>query len=249
MTISNADLVNKLTKKYKKQFTATRNRTFGLPKARINTNEWIFRRLITNVMVGGSNEDNVIAAATEIFKQYPTMKDLAIATKSPLVAIMNSHNVRFSGRKADYIVDIAIILIEQEGGIVPWESHVLEALPGVGHHVAQTVRALAFDMPSFSVDLHVRRIAKRIGLATEKASDSKVEKALREGIRDCDILPEYSRAFVEFGKETCAHTPDCANCFIKDECNTGSGVKADPVEAKVAKRKAKTGKYEVVAGS
>ena len=246
MTISSAELATKLTKKYKKQFKATRNRTFGLPAERIGTNEWTFRRLITNIMVGGSNEDNVIAASIEIFKKYPTMKELATATKTPIVKIMNAHKVRFSGRKADNIIDVAGLMITQECGTVPWESHVLEAMPGVGHHVAQTVRALAFDMPSFSVDLHVRRIAKRSGLVGEKANDSAVEKALREG-NDCFSLPEYSRAFVEFGKETCAHTPDCANCFIKDECNTGSGVKAAP--AKASKVAVTDGTFAVVAGS
>lgn len=248
--IDNVELMTKLTAKYKKQFKATQNRTFGLAKKDIGTENWKFRRLITNVMVGGSNEDNVIAAAIEIFKQFPTMKDLGLATESPLVKIMNAHNVRFSKTKARNITAIAYHLFSDEFGVVPWESHVLEALPGVGHHTAQTVRGLAFNVPSFSVDLHVRRIAKRIGLATEKASDKAVEKALREGIRDCEILPAYSRAFVEFGKETCGAEPDCGNCFIKEQCNTGSGVAVKTPAKKAHKHIAvKDGRYGVVAGS
>lgn len=250
MTITNAALAKKLTSKYKDQFKATKNRTFGLSKKDIGTENWKFRRLITNVMVSGSNEDNVITAAIEIFKQFPTMKDLGLATEAPLVKIMNANHVRFSKTKARNITAIAYHLNSIKSGVVPWESHVLEAMPGVGHHVAQTVRALAFDIPSFSVDLHVRRIAKRIGLATEKASDLKVEKACREGIRDCDILPAYSRSFVEFGKETCGATPDCGNCFIKKDCATGSGIAVKAVKKTAHKHAAvKDGRYGVVAGS
>ena len=69
---------------------------------------------------------------------------------------------------------------------------------------------------------------------------------MRTGM-DNFLLAQYSRAFVEFGKETCAHTPDCANCFIKDECNFGSGVKAAP--AKASTKALTDGTFAVVAGS
>ena len=249
--LDNTQLATKLTKKYSDQFTATRNRTFGLPKARINSNEWIFRRLITNVMVAGSNEDNVITATKEIFKQYPKMKDLAAATQSSLVEIMNRNNVRFSGRKANNIIDIAISIITQECGIVPHDRATLEAMPRVGRHTASTVLSLAFDMPSMGVDLHVRRIAKRIGLVGEKATDKKIEDILSKDV-DAELLAQYSRAFVEFGKEICGFDPDCAKCFLKAKCPTAQGTvkvtkKAETV--KVSGKKVVDGRYGIVAGS
>jgi endonuclease-3 len=250
MTITNAALAKKLTSKYKDQFKATKNRTFGLSKKDIGTENWKFRRLITNVMVGGSNEDNVIAAAELIFRSYPNPKALAHADRPVLVGIMNKNHVRFSKNKAVNITKVASIIENCEDGVVPRERELLESMPGVGPHVAQTVRALAFNVPSFSVDLHVRRIAKRIGLATEKASDLKVEKACREGIRDCDLLPAYSRAFVEFGKEICGAEPDCGNCFIKKDCATGSGIAVKAVKKTAHKHAAvKDGRFGVVAGS
>jgi len=248
--ISNKALARKLTATFASQFTSTKNRQFGLPKSKIGSNDWKFRRLITNVMVGGSNEDNVLIAVELIFEKYSNMKGIATATVPALVKIMNANHVRFSSNKAKYIIKIASIILRDHKGKVPSDRDVLEAMPGVGRHVASTVRSLAFDMPSMSVDLHVRRIAKRIGLVGDKASDLKIENVLSKDI-DPELLSAYSRAFVEFGKATCSHTPQCGNCSIKSQCATGSGVAVKaPKTIRVLKYKElKTGKYPVVAGS
>ena len=246
MSLLNKQISKKLIPEYADQFKAVKARQFGLPKRQVGTNKWAFRRLITNVMVSGSNEDNVITAAEQIFKEYPTIKDLAIATKSPIVEIMNANHVRFSGRKADNIIDIAVKLITDHAGEVPADFKVLQALPGVGRHTSSTVRSLAFNMSDFGVDLHVRRIAKRIGLVGEKANDIDIEKELIKNVPK-EQLAAYSRAFVDFGKETCGADPDCANCFIKNQCNFGSGIKQAPVSK--SKITLKDGTFGVVAGS
>ena len=53
-------------------------------------------------------------------------------------------------------------------GMVPKTFAALEALPGVGHKTASVVRAQAFNLPSFPVDTHIHRCAKRWGLSSGK---------------------------------------------------------------------------------
>ncbi len=249
--ISNKALARKLTATYESQFTSTQNRQFGLPKSKIGSNEWKFRRLITNVLVGGSNEDNVLVAVELIFAKYSNANGIATATVPALVKIMNANHVRFSTNKAKNIIKIANTIFLDHKGTVPSDRAILEAMPGVGRHVASTVRSLAFGMSAMSVDLHVRRIAKRIGLVDDKASDLKIENVLSKDV-DSDLLSAYSRAFVEFGKATCSHTPQCGDCPIKSQCATGSGVVTTPVKITVRAKTAvdvKEGRYAVVAGS
>jgi len=45
----------------------------------------------------------------------------------------------------------------------------LEALPGVGHKTASVVMSQAFEQPSFPVDTHIHRCAKRWGLSNGKS--------------------------------------------------------------------------------
>lgn len=239
-----------LAKKFATKYTLP-VRTFGLTKSHIGKSNWIFRRLITNVLVGGSNEDNAINAAEEIFANYSDCYGLAQANNFHIGKILNENQIRFSKRKANNVISVANIISHSEGE-VPSDRNSLEALPGVGRHTASIVQALAFDIPAFGVDLHVRRIAKRLGLVSEKANDLSIENILMEGVAKKD-LAAYSRAFVDFGKEVCAKDPDCANCFLRTKCPTSLGtvvVTAKKSAIKITSgAKVADGRYGVVAGS
>ena len=70
--------------------------------------------------------------------------------------------------KSKNIFNLSRILVEQYGGAVPSEMHLLEELPGVGHKTASVVMAQAFGVLAFPVDTHIHRLAYRWGLSTGK---------------------------------------------------------------------------------
>lgn len=70
-----------------------------------------------------------------------------------------------SPRKSKAIYELSGILIEKYRGEVPQSFEHLESLPGVGHKTASVVMAQAFGVPSFPVDTHIHRLAKRWGLS------------------------------------------------------------------------------------
>lgn len=220
-------------------------RAFGLPKSKIGSNEHIFRRLVTNIIVGGTLEDNAINATLDIFEVYKDCNELAKAKHSKLTILLQQNLVRFAERKAAYIINASTDIVKIHNGIVPNDRKELEALPGVGRHVASIVLALGFDEPAFAVDLHVRRIAKRLGLVSEKASDLVIERTLQEGVNP-ENYGKYSRAFVDFGKEYCGSDTNCSQCFMKAKCG-----KKEPAPKTVTANSVKRadGVYEIVAGS
>lgn len=71
-------------------------------------------------------------------------------------------------QKAKAIVGLSKILIEKYEGRVPRTLVELEELPGVGHKTAQVVLAQSFGIPSFPVDTHIHRLAKRWKLSPGK---------------------------------------------------------------------------------
>lgn len=71
-------------------------------------------------------------------------------------------------QKAKAIVELSKILMDKFGGRVPETLEDLETLPGVGHKTAQVVIAQSFGVPSFPVDTHIHRLAKRWKLSRAK---------------------------------------------------------------------------------
>lgn len=84
-----------------------------------------------------------------------------------------------SPRKSAAISELSTILLEQHGGLVPANFYALEALPGVGHKTASVVMAQAFGVPTFPVDTHIHRLAKRWKLSGG-ASVEQTERDLKK---------------------------------------------------------------------
>ena len=205
-------IINKMVKLY-----PTKERLFGLTQKAVGTNKWIFRRLVANISVGGSKDENAVKAAIQVCNIYDTPKKLMGADVDIVTGMLNANKIRFAGRKAGYLVATAKILNDKHGGKVPSDRTKLEALPGVGRHVASVVLALGFGKNEFAVDLHVSRIAARMGLVNEKDSVKVVETKIIEFAKG-ENLAAISRAFVDFGKDICGYTANCGSCKISKGC-------------------------------
>ena len=57
--------------------------------------------------------------------------------------------------KAPRLVELANILVDKYGGLVPDDIEALLALPGVGRKTANCVLIYAFEKPALCVDTHV----------------------------------------------------------------------------------------------
>ncbi len=116
-------------------------------------------------------------------------------------------------QKAKAIVGLSKILMEQYNGKVPDDLEKLETLPGVGHKTAQVVMAQAFGVPSFPVDTHIHRLAKRWKL-TKGKSVLETERDLK------DLFPENKwnklhLQIIYYGREHCtARGCDGKTCEI-----------------------------------
>ena len=176
------------------------------------TDNWGWRYLTSCILVGGSLETNTLGAAAELFAAYPTPKALAGADVESVAAIIKAHGVRFHGPKAKYITKTAAVVAAKHKGKVPNTREQLEALPGVGRHVASVVLATVYGQNEFAVDVHVRRIAERFGVAGD---DLQIENTIRASVKP-KLWGHFSRSFVDFGQTLCAATPNCVGCKVKE---------------------------------
>jgi endonuclease-3 len=192
-------------------------RYFGLEELNFeNISEWRFRRLVANILVGGSRDQMAVKATEWIFDNF-TLNDLIEGTSKTFRSIADhieqEFDIKYAGKKTQRIFDVAAIT----NGEVPDSLKELEALPGVGHHAASVMMALAFNeyQNVFAVDLHVRRIVKRMGLVGQKTKDVFIEKLFLKAAQKPGLL---SRAFVEFGQHICRYRPSCKKCPFAVNC-------------------------------
>lgn len=124
-----------------------------------------------------------------------------------------------SNAKSKNIRSLSQLLIERHDGKVPRTFEELEALPGVGHKTASVVMWSAFGHPSFPVDTHIHRLAKRWKLSRGK-NVVETERDLKK------LFPqdEWGRRHLQiifYGREHCpARGCDRAPCVI---CRMVSG--------------------------
>jgi len=128
-----------------------------------------------------------------------------------------SYPAGFYRTKAESLVKISAILLEQYGGQVPADMDALLALPGVGRKTANLVITEAFGMDGICVDIHVHRICNRAGWIDTPVPD-KTETALREKL-PLKYWRVINNLLVLYGQNVCRpQSPFCSRCAIKSHC-------------------------------
>ena len=152
----------------------------------------------------------------ELFKLADNPADMARVDVARILEVVRPCGL--GPQKAKAISGLSKILTEKYRGQVPSTLDELEALPGVGHKTAQVVMAQAFGVPSFPVDTHIHRLAKRWKLSSGK-NVLQTERDLKK------IFPssEWNKLHLQiifYGREHCtARGCDGKKCPICSELN------------------------------
>jgi endonuclease-3 len=108
--------------------------------------------------------------------------------------------------------------VHEFGGEVPDEMADLLTLSGVARKTANVVLGEIYGIADgITVDTHVKRLAKRLGL-TEETDPVKVERDLMAIIPESSWI-EVSHLLIFHGRRLCyARSPRCAECPLNDIC-------------------------------
>ncbi len=150
-----------------------------------------------------------------LFKKYPDARAFARADLRELQGLIRTTG--FFRSKARNIRESCRALMEKHGGKVPARLEELVKLPGVGRKTANVVLGHAFGIPGITVDTHVGRLSRRLGLSRHE-DPAKVEFDLMK------VVPEsrwsaFSMQLIWHGRRVCAaRRPLCDGCFLRDLC-------------------------------
>ena len=174
--------------------------------------------LVSTVLSAQCTDERVNKVTEKLFEKYRSAKDYAKADLLELEADIRPTG--FFRNKAKSIKAICNTLEEKFGGEVPANLEDLVSMPGIGRKTANVVLAEAFYIPGITVDTHVLRLSKLIGVS-QNTDPTKVEFDLME------IIPKekwrlFSNLLILHGRAVCiARRPRHQECKIVDFCEEG----------------------------
>jgi len=175
-----------------------------------------YRTLIGCVLSHRTRDENSSRAARNLFAEIEGPLDLLAMNQDTLRTLIRCSG--FYNQKARSIVAISRVLVDDFSGIVPDDRATLMGLPGVGPKTADIVLSYAFGKPAIAVDVHVSRVARRLGLAPDNVGPERVKEAL-ESLVPPDSFRFVDNSFVKHGKEYCRNSNTrCGGCFLGEIC-------------------------------
>lgn len=127
----------------------------------------LFTLLIAVLLSARCTDAQVNKITPALFAKASTPEAMRRLGKTEIQKIIRPCGL--SPQKSRAIYELSGILLDKFEGKVPSSLEELESLPGVGHKTASIVIAEGFGVPSFPVDTHIHRLAKRWGLSTGKS--------------------------------------------------------------------------------
>lgn len=176
-----------------------------------------FELLIATVLSAQATDARVNSLTPELFARYGNAEALASADRAEVEALIRPLGMQ--RQRTTSLLGIASQLLAEHGGEVPATLAELTALPGVGRKTANVVLGNAFGIPGITVDTHVGRVGRRLGLISEQAKTPlAAEKELME------ILPRaqwtiWCHRVIFHGRQIChSRSPQCGACVLRELC-------------------------------
>lgn len=182
-----------------------------------------WRLLVMARLSAQCTDERVNIVSVPLFEKFPTVYDMARAELSDVEEIVRPCGLYHT--KAQSIVEAAKLLVERHDGRVPQTMDELLALPGIGRKIANLILGDIYGLPGIVADTHCIRINGKLGFYDPSLKDPvKVERIL-SGIVPPAEQSAYCHRMVLFGREYCiARSPRCAECPLKNECETGKSI-------------------------
>jgi A/G-specific adenine glycosylase len=145
--------------------------------------------LVSEVMLQQTQVPRVVPRYAAWLERWPSVESLAAAT--PADVIRAWQGLGYNRRALN--LHRAARHVAEHG----WPENLTE-LPGVGPYTAAAVEAFAFGRPVLPVDVNIRRIQRRTGVAFD---------------------PDCAQALFDLGATVClARVPRCGECPLVEAC-------------------------------
>ncbi len=175
----------------------------------------VYELLVSVVLSAQDSDRHINKLAPDLFKAFPDIKALSKADAESLLPYVK--DVRNFGNKINWLLALSALVKEDKN--IPNTLEGLTELPGIGRKSANVImREAGLKPEGIIVDLHVVRVAPRLGIA-QGTDPKKLEKQMME-LLDPKDWGEVGMAISFLGREICRPTnPKCSECVMNTVCD------------------------------
>ena len=175
-----------------------------------------YQLLVATILSAQCTDVRVNMVTPELFRRFPDAGKLARADQGELEALIRSTG--FFRAKSRSLLAMARKVVDDHGGMIPRDLESLTTLPGVGRKTANVVLGTAFGIASgVVVDTHVKRLARRLGMAL-RTTPEQIEQELMQSVPR-DLWVDLSHRLIHHGRRVClARRPRCEICSLARIC-------------------------------
>jgi A/G-specific adenine glycosylase len=164
-----------------------------------------YRTVVSEFMLAQTQVDRVVPKFEAFVARFPHFAALAAASTADV--LREWRGLGYNSR-AVRLQQLARIVVERYGGVLPSDSGALRALPGVGPYTAAATRAFGFNIDDAPLDTNIARIVRRLG--TRATAIELVPKGRAH---------DWNSALMDLGAMICtARTPKCLLCPLRLDC-------------------------------
>jgi A/G-specific adenine glycosylase len=176
-----------------------------------------YRVWLSEVMLQQTTIPHASAYFLEFTRRWPTVRDLAKAPDSDVMAAWAGLGYYARARN---LIACARAVAGDHGGVFPDTEDGLLGLPGVGPYTAAAVAAIAFDRPANVVDGNVERVTARLFAVETPLPEVKPElKRLAATLVADDRPGDWAQALMDLGATICRpRQPLCDRCPLAAVC-------------------------------
>lgn len=176
-----------------------------------------FQLLCATLLSAQCTDKRINAITPALFAKFPDAKTMAKANVDDVFELVKS--VSYPNSKANHLVEMARMLVNNYGGEIPSDPNELVKLPGVGRKTANVLQAVWFGKPTLAVDTHVYRVSHRLGLVPNEANTPrKVEDYLMKNIPLNEVSSAHHWILLH-GRYICkSMRPLCEKCPFDTFC-------------------------------
>lgn len=174
--------------------------------------ENVYQLVVMVVLSAQDSDRHINQLAPKLFEAFPNMEVLSHATPDTLFPLIGA--VRNYANKTKWLIALSQKIKKDKD--IPLNHDQLTALPGIGRKSANVILREAGKPPEgVMVDLHVVRVAPRLGIASG-SDPKKIEKQIMETLPQKEWEAGMAMSFL--GREICRPKPKCEICLMNTIC-------------------------------
>lgn len=172
--------------------------------------------LLINIALSAQTTDKKVNEVSEdLYLLYPNIKSLKDANASDVEKILKP--LGLAKVKSNNIIKCANQIYDDFNGVIPSVHSDLIKLTGVGNKTANVFLSEYYNVPTFAVDTHVKRISNRLGISNSDDVNV-IEKDLMIFFEKEKWITLHHQ-LIFFGRYFCtSKNPNCNKCLLKNSC-------------------------------